>query len=293
MAEAGAGAGAGLAGVAEAGVGGDSVGPVEAGSGLGPVGVGWGGVRPEGVGGRGGVRVVELDAGARVVVRRVVASAGVPQFGLALDVDMTGCERLRREVGDAGGTPVPSYNDMVVKAAALALRQFPRVNAAFVDGTCELYERVNVGVAVDADDALLVPTVFDADRLPLTEIARTTARLAERVRGGTITPAELDGGTFTISNLGMYGVVEFAALVHPPQAAILAVGEIRTVADFADGRPVPRRVMRATLTCDHRIVYGARAARFLARVRELLERPVALLLGPPDGSARERRGVGP
>jgi len=179
-------------------------------------------------------------------------SAAIPQFTLAADVDMAACARLRATA---------TYNDLVVQATALALREFPQLNAAYVDGSYERYERVNVGIAVDAGDSLLVPTVFDADRLPLADLARTTKALAERVRTGAITPDELDGGTFTVSNLGMFGVTGFTALLFPPQVGILAVGAVR------------EHRMRVTLTCDHRVVYGARAARFLARVRELLERP--------------------
>lgn len=228
---------------------------------------------------RGAVTVVRPGPAERVVARRMGESAAIPQFTLVADVDMGACVRLRAEIADAGGpTRPPTYNDLVVTATARALCEFPQVNAGYVDGAYELYGRVNIGVAVDAGGSLLVPTVFDADRRTLTEIARTTEALAARVRARTITPDELDGGTFTISNLGMYGVAEFTAPIRPPQAAILAVGEIR---------PAPRRVMRVTLSCDHRIVYGAQAARFLARVRELLERPIALLLG-----ADQRKGVG-
>lgn len=229
---------------------------------------------------RGAVRIVQPEPAERVVIRRMTESAGIPQFSLSTDLDMEACARLRTEITDSGADPVPTYNDFIVKASALALREFPYLNAGYVDGVYELYDRVNVGVAVDRDGDLIVPTVFDADRRTLTDIARTTRTLAERVRTGAVTPAELDGGTFAISNLGMYGVTEFSALIQPPQAAILAVGELRTEAAFVDDSVVPRRTLRATVSCDHRIVYGARAAKFLARVRDLLERPIALLTNP-------------
>jgi pyruvate dehydrogenase E2 component (dihydrolipoamide acetyltransferase) len=167
---------------------------------------------------------------------------------------------------------------MVIKACALALREHPRANAAYRDGAFELYERVNVGIAVAADDSLIVPTVFDADRKPLLDIAREARTLAERVRSRQITPGELSGGTFTVSNLGMYGVTDFAAIINPPQAAILAVGELREVPVVRDGQLVPGSRMSVVLTCDHRILYGAPAAEFLARVRQLLEQPLNLLL---------------
>ena len=167
---------------------------------------------------------------------------------------------------------------MVVKACGLALREHPRANAAYRDGAFELYERVNVGIAVAAHDSLIVPTVFDADRKSLLEIAREARTLAERVRSHQITPAELSGGTFTVSNLGMYGVAGFAAIINPPQAAILAVGELREVPVVRDGEVVPGSRMSIALTCDHRILYGAPAAEFLARVRQLLEQPLYLLV---------------
>ncbi len=128
------------------------------------------------------------------------------------------------------------------------------------------------------EDSLIVPTVFDADRKSLLEIAREARGLAERVRSAAVTPAELSGGTFTVSNLGMYGVSSFHAIINPPQAAILAVGEVREVPVVRDRQIVPGRCMSIALTCDHRILYGAPAAEFLARVRQLLEQPVNLLL---------------
>ena len=146
---------------------------------------------------------------------------------------------------------------MVVKACAIALREHPRANAAYRDGAFELYERVNVGIAVATDDSLIVPTVFDADRKPLLDIAREARTLAERVRSRQITPAELSGATFTVSNLGMYGVTNFAAIINPPQAAILAVGELRELPVVRDGQVVPGSRMSIVLTCDHRILYGA------------------------------------
>jgi pyruvate dehydrogenase E2 component (dihydrolipoamide acetyltransferase) len=166
---------------------------------------------------------------------------------------------------------------MVIKACALALREFPRANGSYRDARFELYSRVNIGVAVAAADSLVVPTVFDADRRSLREIARDTRALAERVRAGTITPPELSGGTFTVSNLGMYGVTDFTAVINPPQSAILAVGALAPRAVVGDdGRLVARNTMNVTLACDHRILDGAAAAEFLARIRALLERPLAL-----------------
>jgi pyruvate dehydrogenase E2 component (dihydrolipoamide acetyltransferase) len=139
---------------------------------------------------------------------------------------------------------------------------------------------VNVGVAVAARDTLIVPTVFDADRKSMGEIARQTRQLVQKVRDGKITPPELSGGTFTVSNLGMYGIDWFSAVINPPQAAILTVGALKKkpVVDDESGRVVARDTMTLTLTCDHRILYGADGAEFLARVREILEQPLALAL---------------
>jgi pyruvate dehydrogenase E2 component (dihydrolipoamide acetyltransferase) len=170
---------------------------------------------------------------------------------------------------------VPSFNDMIVKACAVALGEFPRANGAYRDGRFELYSRVNVGIAVAAQDSLVVPTIFDADRKSLGDIAREASALAAKVRSGSVTPPELSGGTFTVSNLGMYGVTEFNAVINPPQAAILAVGAMEPRAVVHEGEIAARHRMTVSLSCDHRILYGADAARFLARVRALLEQPLA------------------
>jgi pyruvate dehydrogenase E2 component (dihydrolipoamide acetyltransferase) len=158
------------------------------------------------------------------------------------------------------------------------LREYPRANGSYKDGHFELYSRVNIGVAVAAQDALVVPTVFDADKKSLGEIARDGRALAERVRAGVVTPPELSGGTFTVSNLGMFGVTEFVAVINPPQAAILAVGKMEPRAVVRDGEVTARNTMNITLSCDHRILYGADAAEFLARIKALLEQPIALAL---------------
>ncbi|HWX95747.1 MAG TPA: dihydrolipoamide acetyltransferase family protein [Solirubrobacteraceae bacterium] len=234
---------------------------------------------------KGRATIVELNRTQQTIARRMSESrATIPDFTLQAEVDMDECVRLRTELKrlsrpGAGASPeVPTYNDMVVKACALALREHPRANGSYRDGHLELHERINVGVAVAAHDALIVPTVFDADEKSLGEIARETRALAERVRAGTITPPELGGGTFTVSNLGMYGVRSFSAIINPPQAAILSVGSLEQRAVVREGELTAGHTMAVTLACDHRILYGADAALLLARIRELLERPVALTL---------------
>jgi pyruvate dehydrogenase E2 component (dihydrolipoamide acetyltransferase) len=226
------------------------------------------------------VVVQELSRLQRTVARRMSESrATVPDIELRRQVDIAACIKLRsrlRELED----PVPTYNDFVVKAAALALRAFPRVNSSYREGRFERPEHVNIGIAVAAEDALIVPTILDADRKSLGQIAAEARALAERVRAGTITPAELDGATFTVSNLGMYGVDSFSAIINPPQAAILTVGSVRQrpVVD-SDGAVVARPTLVLSLACDHRILYGADAARFLGAVAEYLEQPLSLLMG--------------
>ncbi|HEU4979504.1 MAG TPA: dihydrolipoamide acetyltransferase family protein [Solirubrobacteraceae bacterium] len=231
---------------------------------------------------KGAVTVQELTRTQQTIARRMAESkATIPEFTLSATIDMHEAVALRAQLKAllAGGErPVPSYNDMIVKACALALRESPRANGSYKDGRFELYSRVNVGVAVAAQDALVVPTVFDADQKTLGQIAIETRALAERVRSGQVTPPELSGGTFTVSNLGMYGIDDFTAVINPPQAAILAVGKLAQQPVVRDGQVVARHQMHVTLACDHRILYGADAAVFLARVRELLEQPAALSL---------------
>ena len=229
---------------------------------------------------KGQTTVVELSRMQQAIARRMAESkATIPHFTIQTEVDMEACVTLRAELKRlSAGTVVPTYNDMVVKACALALREHPRVNASYRDGALQLHSRVNVGVAVAAPDALIVPTVFDADEKSLGEIAREARALAERVRAGTITPPELGGGTFTVSNLGMYGVHSFTAIINPPQAAIMSVGAVEPRAVVLEGAVIARHTMTVTLGCDHRILYGADAAQFLARVRALLESPPALTL---------------
>jgi pyruvate dehydrogenase E2 component (dihydrolipoyllysine-residue acetyltransferase) len=229
---------------------------------------------------KGEMKTVELTRMQRTVSRRMAESkATAPDFELQADIDMSAAVELRGRLKEVTET-APSYNDMVVKACANALREFPRVNAAYRDGRFELYSRVNVGVAVAAQDTLVVPTIFDADKKSLGEISRTAREAIAKVRDGKITPPELSGGTFTVSNLGMYGIDTFTAVINPPQAAILAVGSLkkRAVVDEDSGRIVARDTMTVTLVCDHRILYGADGAEFLARVRELLEKPLTLAL---------------
>jgi pyruvate dehydrogenase E2 component (dihydrolipoamide acetyltransferase) len=238
---------------------------------------------PEPATAKGEVQVIELTRLQGTVARRMAESkATVPHFYLEMEIDMTEAVALRARLKEIAeeGQPVPTFNDMVVKACARALREFPRANGSYRDGRVELYSRVNVGVAVAAQDALVVPTIFDADTRSLGDIAARSRELAEKVRDGKITPPELSGGTFTVSNLGMFGITNFSAVINPPQAALLAVGAVepKPVADRTTRRVLVRDMMGVTLACDHRILYGADGAKFLGRVRQLLEQPLALAL---------------
>jgi pyruvate dehydrogenase E2 component (dihydrolipoamide acetyltransferase) len=230
-------------------------------------------------GAKGEAEIQELTRLQQTVSRRMAESkATAPDFSITLTVDMTAAVELRERLKQISD-PVPSFNDMVVKASASALREFPRVNGAYRDGKFELYENVNVGIAVAAQDALVVPTVFDADEKSLGQIARDARAVIEKVKEKTVTPPELSGGTFTVSNLGMFGIEQFTAIINPPQAAILTVGKLEKKPAVDDkGKLVARDQMVLTLVCDHRILYGADGAQFLARVKELLEQPLSLAL---------------
>jgi pyruvate dehydrogenase E2 component (dihydrolipoamide acetyltransferase) len=229
--------------------------------------------------GRGAVTTTEPTRTQALIARRMAESrATVPSFTLQISVDMTTATTLRAEAkaADDAGQAVPTINDMVVKAAALALREQPQANGAWRDGKFEHYSRVNIGVAVAGPGTLVVPTVFDADAKTLAEISAETGALAERVRSGTITPPQTSGGTFTVSNLGMFGVRSFEAVINTPQAAILAVGAVEQRAAVHEGEIEARMLMELTLACDHRILYGADGAKLLARIKALLEAPLSL-----------------
>jgi pyruvate dehydrogenase E2 component (dihydrolipoamide acetyltransferase) len=230
---------------------------------------------------KGQVETVELTKIQQTIARRMAESkATAPSFYLQSNIDMTRCFEARAQIKAAAkeGDVVPSFNDMAIKACAIALREFPRANGAYRDGKWEIYSRVNVGIAVAARDALVVPTIFDADLKGLRQIATEARALAARVRDQSITPPELSGATFTVSNLGMFGISNFHPIINSPQAAILGVGEIVATPVVKNGEVTVAQRMGVTLVCDHRILYGADGAEFLARIRALLEEPLGLAL---------------
>ncbi|HEV8461017.1 MAG TPA: dihydrolipoamide acetyltransferase family protein [Gaiellaceae bacterium] len=224
-------------------------------------------------------RTQELTPTQATIARRMSESAAqIPVFTVSADADVTQVVALRRGAREESST-APSLNDFVVKAAAVLLKDMPRFNASFAENRIELFERVNIGVAVATDDALLVPVVADADQKTIAEIAAETRRLAAGARDRSLRPEDLREGTFTVSNLGMFGVRSFTAIVDPPQTAILAVGAVRRAPTEGEaGEVVFRDVMTLTLSCDHRAVYGADGAKVLSRLCELLERPLVLVL---------------
>jgi pyruvate dehydrogenase E2 component (dihydrolipoamide acetyltransferase) len=220
----------------------------------------------------------KLSRTQSLIARRMAESRqSVPEFALEVDVDMSGVLEMRREL-TAVAEPGPSLNDVIVKACALALRRHPRANASFAEDRFVLHPRVNVAVAVAVEGSLLTPVVRDADARSVGEIARETRRLIERARAGQLAPAELDGGTFTVSNLGMFGIDRFEGIINPPQAAILCVGAVRDRPVALEGEVVIRPMASMTLAADHRILYGADAAAFLVDVRRFLEHPLLMAL---------------
>jgi pyruvate dehydrogenase E2 component (dihydrolipoamide acetyltransferase) len=223
---------------------------------------------------------VPLTTTQKTIARRMRESrTTVPDFTLTYEADVGRALSLRSQLNEALPAPGVSVNDLVVKAVSLALRDFPRLNATYTDDTVLQHEVIDVGVAVAADDVLLVPVIRNADRLSLPELAVETRRLARQARHRQLSPADLEGGSFTVSNLGMFGISSFQAIIYAPQVAILAVGRADRRPGFgSDGSIVERHIMALTLSCDHRAVYGAEAAQFLARVASALEQPFELIM---------------
>ncbi|MCW3014885.1 MAG: catalytic domain of component of various dehydrogenase complexe [Solirubrobacterales bacterium] len=216
----------------------------------------------------------------QVIARRMTEQAAVPVFQVQTDVQMDAALALRTELKDlAGSDPAPSVNDLIVRACALALRDHPLVNGSYQQTGFLLNDHINIGIAVATDEGLVVATIPDTDTKSLGQIAREARTLAGRVRDGKATPAELTGGTFTVSNLGMFGMTQITAVINPPQAAILGVGATRPVlARGADGDVVDRQLLSLNLSCDHRILNGADGSRFLSEVKNLLETPLRMAL---------------
>lgn len=224
---------------------------------------------------KGEVTIREPTRAQQATARRVAeAKATIPDITVEAELEIDAVSAVRGELLDAWGTDeAPQLGDFLIKACGLALREFPTLNASYRDGRFELYSRVNIGTTVVGDGVLSAPTILDADRKDLTEIARESRRLAHRVRDGAISSAELAGATFTISDLSMHRVSRFQPIITAPQAATLGIGAPRYAVYLDEGRVDERELLPVALTCDHRIVYGPDAGAFLDRVRKLLAAP--------------------
>ena len=215
----------------------------------------------------------------RTIARRLVTSLGpIPHFFLTTEIEMDKAIELRRQINELDAELKVSINDLIIKMAAAALIQHKNVNASFQDKAIRFYERADIGVAVAIEDGLITPVIRSADRKSVSEIARETRELAERARAKKLKPEEYTGATFSISNLGMFGIDEFTAVINPPEAAILAIGAVAAKPVVRDNEIVVRQMMRVTMSCDHRVIDGATGARFLQTFKKLLENPLYLIV---------------
>ena len=228
------------------------------------------------------VELVEPTRMQATIARRMVeAKSTIPEFHVTVEARVDLAVSLRQQLKDSvPGAEKVTMTDFLVRACALALRKFPEVNSSWVDGKFQRKRSINIGLAVAPSQGmgLLVPVVHDADLKDIIQISIESRQVIERARSGRPGEGDLSGATFSISNLGMFGVDEFTAIINPPEAAILAVGAIKDVPVAQDGNIVVGKVMRMTLSVDHRVFYGATAAQFMAEVRRLIENPVTLLL---------------
>ena len=218
--------------------------------------------------------LIPLTPMRRIVGERMTQSKqSAPHFYISMDIDMSAVSRLRSDWKERGDESIPSINDFILHASAHALKEFSSMNSSFTEQGIQQHPDINIGVAVALDEGLVVPVIRNADRFSLAELAEQSHALADKAQNKKLFPLDYEGGTFTVSNLGMLGVDSFTAIINPPQAAILAVGRVapRVVTD-GDGIEI-KSMMTATLSADHRIVDGASAARFLRAVKQLLEQP--------------------
>jgi pyruvate dehydrogenase E2 component (dihydrolipoamide acetyltransferase) len=214
----------------------------------------------------------------KTIARRLAESKfTAPHFYLTMEIDMDNAMAARKAINDSGTAKI-SFNDMVVKACAMALRQHPKVNSSWRGETIRYNEHVHIGVAVAVDEGLLVPVVRFANEKGLSQIGAEVKSFAEKAKSKKLQPSDWEGNTFTISNLGMFGIEEFTAIINPPDACILAVGGIKAVPVVKNGAVVPGNVMKVTLSCDHRVVDGASGAAFLQTLKAFLENPVMMIV---------------
>jgi pyruvate dehydrogenase E2 component (dihydrolipoamide acetyltransferase) len=215
----------------------------------------------------------------KVIARRLVTSIGpVPHFFLTTEIEMDRAAEMRRGINALDPDLKISINDIIIKVAAAALVQHPQVNASFQEKFVRYYERADIGVAVAIEDGLITPVVRAADQKSLSQIAGEVRELAERARSRRLKPEEYTGATFSISNLGMFGIDEFTAVINPPEGAILAVGAMSPKPVVRDNEIVVRQIMRVTMSCDHRVIDGATGAKFLQTFKKILENPLYLVV---------------
>jgi len=214
----------------------------------------------------------------KTIARRLAESIGpVPTFYLTAELDVERVAEMRDSMIELGAEYKVSFNDIVLKAVATALQQHPEVNAHWLGDKMRYFNRVHIGMAVAVEDGLITPVIFDADTKGLADISRESRELAKRARDRKLKPDEYTGATFSVSNLGMFGIEHFTAIINPPEAAILAVGGVEERVVAVDGAPAVRKRMNVTLSCDHRVIDGATGAKFLQTLRRLIENPLMLV----------------
>lgn len=228
--------------------------------------------------GKEGSKDVRVSQMRKTIARRLGESKnGAPHFYLTMDMNMDNAVALRSQLNNVLPSKV-SFNDIVIKSVALALRKYPAVNCSWMGDTIRYYDHIHVGMAVAVEDGLLVPVIKFADGKTVQQISLEAKSLAEKALSKKLQPQEMEGNTFTISNLGMFGIEEFTAIINPPDACILAVGAIRQEPAAVNGEIKIANKMKVTLSCDHRVVDGATGSKFLQTLKSLLENPVAILL---------------
>jgi pyruvate dehydrogenase E2 component (dihydrolipoamide acetyltransferase) len=215
----------------------------------------------------------------KTIARRLAESTGpVPTFFLTAEFDATRAAEMRAQLAEMGDQYKVSFNDIVIKAVALALAEHPEVNAHWLNDKIRQFNRIHVAMAVAVEDGLITPVLFDADRLSLWEISEKARDLAKRARERKLMPEEYTGSTFSVSNLGMFGIDQFTAIINPPEAGILAIGGVEEKPFVVDGALEVRQRMRVTMSCDHRVIDGATGAKFLQTVRRYIENPLSLII---------------
>jgi len=221
---------------------------------------------------------VPLTQIRKTIARRLAESIGpVPTFYLTAEFDLERVAEMRSAMAEMGDSYKVSFNDILLKAVAVALAQHPECNAHWLGDAIRYFSRVHLGMAVAIPDGLITPVIFDAQAKRLSEIAKESRDLAARARDRKLKPNEYTGSTFSVSNLGMFGIDDFTAIINPPEAGILAIGAVESKPVVINGAVAVRKRMRVTMSCDHRVIDGALGARFLQTLRRLIENPLMLV----------------